>query len=287
MKSLFIFLLLSIGILSITAQRHEIGLMIGQPNLIADVGKTNYIQPFPETVDKQTLPYSLGLLYRFNFNPQMGLRLNLNYNHINFSDSKAKEDYRVRRNITTQNDVGEGSIVFEYNFFEINDEQEFMHSPYIFAGVGAYMSKDRKYRFEHDVYRDGNGDPITPTNPTDFQTTVLYDEESSSGFTLPFGVGYKFKVNYNWVISAEIGVRWTNTDNLDYSFMKEDNFEDDRRYIAPELLADAEYYDEVLNREANFKAAQITGNLNSTDWYVISGISVAYSFGRPPCFCKN
>ncbi len=286
MRSIFIFIILCIS-LNLVAQRHEIGLMLGQPNLIADVGKTNYIQPFPSTVDNQTLPYSLGLLYRFNFNPQMGLRLNLNYNHINFSDREAKEDYRVRRNRTGQNDIGEGSIFFEYNFFDINDEQEFGHSPYIFTGFGAYMYKNRLYRFSHELYTDASGNPITPSSPTDFKTTVYYDEESKSGFNLPFGVGYKFKFNYNWVLSLEVGVRYTDTDNLDYSWMNEDNFEDERRYVAPDLLADNQYYDEIVNRESNFKAAQITGNLNSTDWYVITGVSLTYAFGRPPCFCKN
>ncbi len=287
MKNFLVVLVVFSSMMLCKAQRHEIGLMVGQPNVIADIGKTNYFQFFPETTDKNTLTYSVGLLYRFNFNPHMGLRLNLNYNHVNFDDSKAKEDYRVLRDAKGQNNIGEGSIVFEYNFFDINDEQSFASSPYIFAGIGANIYKKRLYRFEHDLFTDNAGNPIDPANETDFQTTVLYDEESESGVAIPFGIGYKFKVNYNWVISAEIGVRFTNTDNIDYSFSTENNFQDERRYVAPELITDPQYFNEILERESNFKASQITGNLRSNDWYVISGISVAYSFGRPPCFCKN
>jgi hypothetical protein len=28
------------------------------------------------------------------------------------------------------------------------------------------------------------------------------------------------------------------------------------------------------------------GNINNTDWYVFSGITLTYTFGRNPCFCN-
>ncbi len=287
MKNILIALVIFSGTLNVFSQKHELGIMLGNPNVIADIGKTNYFQFFPDLRSRNTLSYSVGFLYRLNFNPQMGLRLNLNYNRVYFDDDKAKEDYRVARRYKGHNKIGEGSIVFEYNFFDINEEQHFASSPYIFAGIGAFGFNKRLYRFEHELNVDAEGNPITPTDENDFKTTVLYDEEMNSGFSVPFGIGYKFKVNYNWVISAEIGVRFTNTDNLDYSYSQEDNFQDDRRYVAPELLSDSQYFDAILTREANFKNSQITGNLNSNDWYVISGLSLTYAFGRPPCFCKN
>lgn len=267
------------------AQRHEIGLMLSNPNLISDIGDAHYIQAFPKTTNPKNLPYGIGFIYRRNFNPQMGLRLNLGFNHVVFNDKKAREDYRTARGFSGKNNIMEAAVIFEYNFFDINDEQHFAQSPYIFGGVATFMSKDRLYRFEHVLFTDAAGNPITPTNTTDFQTNVYYDEKWNSGFSIPFGIGYKFKFSYNWVFSIETGVRFTNSDRLDYSVANYKNYQDDRRYIAPEL--DQSFYTEIASRESNFKASRITGNIVSRDWYVVSGFSLTYTFGRPPCFCKN
>lgn len=284
MKKYLVFLIVFYCISVSKAQRHEIGFMFGQPNLISDIGIANYLQPIPDSMNPDFFPYSLGLLYRFNINPQMGFRLNFSFIHVNFDDDKTKEDYRVRRDFYGNNNIWEGSLFFEYNFFDINDEQIYTSSPYIFAGFGAFMANDRLYRFEHKLFTDAAGNPVTPSNTTDFQTDVYYDEEIKSGLSIPFGIGYKFKFNYNWVVSIEAGVRFTNTDRLDYSVSTPENYQDEKRYIAPEL--DSSFYDEILLRETNFKASRVTGNLTSNDWYVVSGISLSYAFGRPPCFCN-
>jgi hypothetical protein len=56
----------------------------------------------------------------------------------------------------------------------------------------------------------------------------------------------------------EIGARYTFTDNLDGSNPKNKNFE-----------------------TLKF------GNLNSKDWYVFSGVTLTYTFGKNPCFCAD
>ncbi len=75
--------------------------------------------------------------------------------------------------------------------------------------------------------------------------------KNKTSVAVPFGLGYKAAVADNLVLSAEVGFRLTFSDDLDY------NNED-----YPEL---------------DF------GNPNSNDWYVFTGISLTYSFGRLPC----
>jgi hypothetical protein len=97
----------------------------------------------------------------------------------------------------------------------------------------------------------------------------IYDEiyilntESSfdyrhSSFAIPMVVGLKTKLFNNFIIGVEVGARYTFTDNLDGSNPLNDNFETLR-----------------------------FGNQNSKDWYVFSGFTLTYTFGKNPCFCSE
>ena len=79
-----------------------------------------------------------------------------------------------------------------------------------------------------------------------------YDYEAKTSFAIPFGIGYKTKLYNDFAIALELRVRYTFEDDLDYN---------------------------------NNSIKSLTfGNPNSNDWYVFSGISLVYSFGRPPCY---
>ncbi len=80
----------------------------------------------------------------------------------------------------------------------------------------------------------------------------IYDEKNS--FSVPFGVGFKSKLTGPLAFSLETKFRYTFEDNLDY------NNED----------IDA----------LNFGG---TGN----DWYMYTGVSLIYTFGRPACYTKG
>lgn len=76
-------------------------------------------------------------------------------------------------------------------------------------------------------------------------------------FGIPMGVGVKAKLAQHVIVGFEVGARYTFTDNLDGSNpIKE--------------LADRE--------DLKF------GNIFSDDWYVFTGITITYSFGRKPCY---
>jgi len=60
------------------------------------------------------------------------------------------------------------------------------------------------------------------------------------------------------ILAAEVGIRYTFTDNLDGSFPDDG--------------------------DTGF-ATRNFGNISNNDWYVFSGISLTYTFGRKPCYC--
>ena len=183
----------------------------------------------------------------------MGFRANISYSKVGASDHRSKEYYKLERNKNFRNNIVEGSLMFEYNFFNINDDQEKAQSPYIFVGVGAFSAKGKEYDY------DGTNN------------VIIEKTKYNTDLTIPFGVGYKVRFNYNWILSFETGVRYTNVDYIDYNKGKfTQNFID---AVADGVVPSDEY------------SKRVYGNTSNKDWYVLSGITLTYSFGRPACYC--
>jgi hypothetical protein len=88
-----------------------------------------------------------------------------------------------------------------------------------------------------------------------FDAGSLIDLNQRDGsFAIPMTVGAKLRLNQFLVLGGEIGARYTFTDNLDASNPEGTQFEDFR-----------------------------FGNVFSDDWYVFSGITLTFTFGRKPC----
>lgn len=277
MKNLLL-LILGLSFAFSFGQKHEIGLFLGGSNVIGDVGKDSYINPMPIMADSEysldRIPFAIGGIYRFNINPHMGFRLNAMFGKVVGMDKQAKERYKKDRNYAYRNNIIEGSLVFEYNFFDINDEYGKKHTPYIFGGVGAFMYDESKYTVNHTFARDEEG---VIFDPPEIETEIISKAVKQTSFSLPFGVGYKVRIKHNFVLSAEVGFRYTKTDNLDLSFAKEGDFTfNSEPGLDPDMV-------DLLN--ANIIKSRQIGNMSTYDWYVFTGITLTYSFGRLPCYC--
>ncbi len=217
--------------------------------------------------------------------------MDLGYNQIQFSDKAAKEEYRRNRNAYGKNNVYEASLMFEYNFFPVNNEQVSMVSPYIFGGVGALMFEAPKANLAHDFRRDPDGVAMAPINETDFKTTTEYSLGKKVTMHIPFGVGLKYKFNHTWAIFAEATFRYTLTDQLDHSkILSEDvksSFNADILDPATggSLLQSGNYYAVAKEREAEFIKKRNIGDDRSKDWLNTFSLGLTFSFGRPPCYC--
>ncbi len=78
--------------------------------------------------------------------------------------------------------------------------------------------------------------------------------QTDGSFAIPMTVGFKARINQFLILGGEIGARYTFTDNLDASNPVGSNFENSK-----------------------------FGNIFSDDWYVFSGITITYTFGRKSC----
>lgn len=75
---------------------------------------------------------------------------------------------------------------------------------------------------------------------------------------IPMTVGIKTNISPSWILGAEVGARYTFADDIDGSNPTNENL-----------------------KTLKF------GNLNSNDWYVFSGLTLTYTFGQKPCYCKE
>lgn len=108
--------------------------------------------------------------------------------------------------------------------------------------------------------------PYIYTGPTYFFTDEYYVDsgnivkgESTSNFAIPLVFGVKGTLSRHWILAAEFGARYTFTDNLDGS--------------APDEIISPTIYPTF-------------GDSNMNDWYMFSGITLTYTFGRKPCSCN-
>lgn len=86
---------------------------------------------------------------------------------------------------------------------------------------------------------------VLESSPPDIYAT-------KTSIALPFGLGVKTKLFQNIAIAFEVRARYTFVDDLDFKKSDPKNF--------------------------------TFGNPKSNDWYMLTGVSLVYAFGRPPCY---
>lgn len=151
---------------------------------------------------------------------------------------------------------------------EKSDDPRRVQRDYSFNTSILEISAGMEFTFlDFDLHKPGQkGTPylytgITAANHDNFyfnQAGELTSEGANSwAYGIPMAIGYKTNLTNHFILAFEIGARFTFSDELDGSVP--DN--EDRELFS-------------------------FGNTNSTDWYVFSGITLTYTFGRRPCYCN-
>ncbi|WP_428230086.1 DUF6089 family protein [Flavobacterium sp.] len=225
MKKIFNLLLCFFPFITLNAQINEIGVFLGGSNFVGDVGSTTYIAP-----EKLTF----GILYKWNKSPRHAYRFSYTQSTIAGNDLDSKETGRNQRGYSFENTVKELSAGLEFNFFDFNlHDYHPKITPYIYSGLSYFMYDE--------LYITGG------------QTRK---DKSSGSIAIPITLGIKSNIAPHWVLGAEVGARYTFTDDIDGSNPS----------------------------NGNYKSLHF-GNLNNNDWYVFSGITLTYTFGQKPCYC--
>lgn len=211
-----------------TAQIWEVGVFAGGSNIIGDVGSTSFISPNQG---------AFGGVLKWNRSPRHSWRFTAIYTNFKAEDSKSDDPRREERGYNYESNALELSAGMEFTFWDFNLHYgEKVNTPYIYTGISTT---------HHDNYSFRNG--------------VQFDEGTSSwAFGIPIILGFKASIAPKLILAAEIGARYTFSDELDGS--------------VPD--------DESLYPNYAF------GNLNNNDWYMFTGLTLTYTFGRNACYCK-
>lgn len=216
---------LSFGITQ--AQIHEVGLGIGGANYVGDIGSTQFIAP---------KELGFNITYKWNRSPRHSYRLSYSQMKLTGDDAKSDMGSRKKRGYQFKNNIKELTLGLEFNFFEFDLHQPtFALTPYIFTGISGIQFNDLYFRNNR---------------------LVENKDDKKYSAAIPIAIGIKTRINERFVLSTEVGARYTFTNNLDGS-----------------------------NPSADGREKFRFGKENANDWYFYSGITLTYTFGKNPCYC--
>jgi hypothetical protein len=116
-----------------------------------------------------------------------------------------------RRNLSFNSNVWEASISGYFNFFKfMPGVQGYNYTPYVSLGVGVFSYDPYAYLggqkyFLRPLGTEGQGDSLYPGRKP----------YNSMSICFPLTVGFKYALNEDLNLFAELGYRFTNTDYLD------------------------------------------------------------------------
>ncbi|MEO8933535.1 MAG: DUF6089 family protein [Xanthomarina sp.] len=209
------------------SQTHEVGVFLGGSNFIGDVGATDYIAPNQ---------LALGGIYKWNRSPRHSFRFSLLYTDLEMNDLKSDDPRRQERGYKINNEIIEASLGLEFTFLDFDLHADGNKAtPYLYTGLSVAY---------HDNYFFTQSGELRSENT------------SSYAYGIPMIFGVKARFMDHFIIAAEIGARYTFSDEIDGSAPDFDN-----------------------NSPLAF------GNKDNNDWYVFTGLTLTYTFGRKPCYC--
>ena len=130
---------------------------------------------------------SLGALIKHNFAEHHCIRLNAFYGQLKGNDLDFDNDFQQMRAHSFETTLLDCHLGYEFNFLpHIINRRKIAHAtPYIFAAIGYSL--------------------IITSN-----TGI-----AANHATVPFGVGFKYRINDRLLVGCEWGMRKTFTDNID------------------------------------------------------------------------
>lgn len=154
----------------------------------AGVGMVAYEGDFNGSILKNMQPMA-SAVWRYNFNPYMGLKANGTFGKLKGSSADVSTYYpdMAATPYKFSNSVVDVGVVYEYNFWPYGTGRDYRGAqrltPFVFGGVGA-------------TYVSGGGNSVFTAN-------------------VPLGLGLKYKVADRLNLGIEWGMHFSLSDELD------------------------------------------------------------------------
>lgn len=252
----------------------ELGLASG---LTQYVGELSTTIPHPKTWK----PY-YGPSVRFTVNPYWSARFIGTYGAIAGDDALARGYAHKQRNLSFKSDIAEASLQFDWNilgFEPINKRKPL--TPFLFTGISFY-------HFNPKALYKGQWYDLQPLG-TEGQGIPGYGPKYKlNQISIPFGGGIKYAFRAsdgNYIsLTAEMSMHKTFTDYLDDvsgTYLPLDYLARNNGPMAAELSIRA---DEYYGYPLDYTFDSTRGNPKTKDWYVYTGLTIAYIFYKKEYF---
>ena len=255
----------------------------GQTRLHATLfgGFANYygdLQNKPITLDQSNGAIGAGLKY--DLTDHLAVRTGFVYGKISADDKRNKTSLQFR-NLNFQSKIFEWNVLAEYTLFDLAERKL---SPYAFAGLGLF-------HFNPYTYDSlGNKFFLRPLS-TEGQGLAQYPDRKPyhlTQFSIPLGVGIKFRVTDNVILAYELGLRKTFTDYLDdvsKTYVDQSALLNAKGAKAVEL---AYRGGELKNGDPVYPAdGTKRGGEKFKDWYYFSGVSLSIGLNTSNNFLSH
>jgi hypothetical protein len=268
MRTFFCALLILAAGFSGYSQQHEIGIMGGASYYIGDLNPNGHFM--------QSKPAG-GIMYRYNMNPRMALRVQALFGSLQAADSVIR--FNEDRNLSFRSPLMELGAQYELSYykFKIGSEKDYF-TPYLFVGASFFKFNPQGF-YKGDWYN-------LQSLGTEGQGTTAYpdrDPYSLAGFAIPFGAGFKIILGNATVLGFEWGLRKTFTDYIDDVST---TYADPAVLMSQNTEASAALADPSNNTEFDRTGFQ-RGNAATKDWYSFAGITLTVKFADKGDSCHG
>ncbi|HRI22167.1 MAG TPA: DUF6089 family protein [Panacibacter sp.] len=207
-KRTFFILIITLVILQSNAQYES---NIHQGEFGASIGLAHYFGDLNTNAALNRPKFSAGLFFVKQLNNYVGVKIGADYAQLGYSDIYSKNEVQKRRNLSFNSSVWEASLSGYFNFFKfMPGVAGYNYTPYVSLGVGVFS-------FDPYAYLNGTKYFLRPLG-TEGQGSDSFPNRkpySSMAVCFPLTVGFKYSINENFNVFAELGYRFTNTDYLD------------------------------------------------------------------------
>lgn len=247
---------------SFAQPHHEFGFTAGISSYYGD------LQPdlFP---DNNTHALG-GVMYKYFMNPQVGLRFGISYTALSAADSLSRIPAKIERNLSFNSNLLEFHGGFEFNLLPIEKDRN-KFTPYAFFGIAVF-------RFNPYTYGSQGQQVYLRPLGTEGQNIPDYPDRREYklvNVAFPVGAGLKVFLGKTFMITPEIGFRYTNTDYLDDVSKSYVNMQTLREYRGQEAADYSFRTDELQGWDGNYPDYRYQrGDSKTNDLYWFGSLTV-------------
>ncbi len=231
-------------------------------------GSSGYMGDFNQNDPLKFTDFAIGAYVKRNFSGYFSAKLGYTYGTIRGADSLSSNEQLRNRNLSFYSGLNELALTGELNFFDYQPGISIKRwSPFIFGGL-ALVNYNPKTDYKGETY-------VLPPLKTEGQQK----EYPANVLSIPYGVGLKVNFYKSWNIALELGYRTAFT-----------NYLDDVSGFYADKNSMPNVYSRILSDRSGEKtgsyigsAGSQRGDLRQRDTYMITGISISYTFLSQKC----